>query len=106
MLIRAVATGQTQLLGEGGIRPEELAGGTVTVSNIGSICRVNGTVALLEIIPPQVLAQGVASMQEKPGVFVSGSGNKEIGIRRFLAMCLAFDHRALDFGDMVPFIDV
>lgn len=63
-----------------------------------------GSVALQEILPPQVLAVGIASVQEKPGVFVNHAGEKEIGVRKFLPMCLAFDHRAFDFGDIVPLI--
>lgn len=103
-LLRAVANGRVEGLPQDGFLPKDIAGGTVTVSNLGSICRTSGAVALLEIIPPQVLAVGIASVQEKPGVFVNQAQEKEIGIRKFLPMCLAFDHRAFDFGDIVPFI--
>lgn len=103
-LLRAAAAGRAEGLPQDGLQPKDIAGGTVTVSNLGSICRTSGSVALLEIIPPQVLAVGIASVQEKPGVFKDQAGEKEIGIRRFLPMCLAFDHRAFDFGDVVPFI--
>lgn len=103
-LLKAAATGHTEGLSQDGFLPKDIAGGTVTVSNLGSICRTSGAVALLEIISPQVLAVGIASVQEKPGVFVNQAGEKEIGIRTFLSMCLAFDHRAFDFGDIVPFI--
>ncbi|MBR3596413.1 MAG: 2-oxo acid dehydrogenase subunit E2, partial [Clostridia bacterium] len=30
--------------------------------------------------------------------------NDEIEVRRVLPICIAFDHRALDFGDIVPFM--
>lgn len=89
---------------DAGLRPEHITGGTVTVSNIGSICRTNGTIAFLEILPPQVFAVGISALQEKPGVFVDESGEKRIGIRKTIPMCLMFDHRAFDFGDIVPFI--
>ncbi|SHH92230.1 pyruvate dehydrogenase E2 component (dihydrolipoamide acetyltransferase) [Sporobacter termitidis DSM 10068] len=79
--------------------------GTVTVSNIGSLYRAQrGFFALLEIIPPQVFAIGLGSVQEKPGVFVQEDGSKDIGIRKILPMCLAFDHRAADFSAVIPFI--
>ena len=90
--------------GEDTLRPADILGGTVTVSNLGSICRVSGSVALLEILPPQVFAVGIAALQDRPGVFVNAAGEKEIGIRQVIPLCLAFDHRAFDFGDVQPFI--
>lgn len=79
--------------------------GTVTVSNIGSLYKEQrGFFGLLEIIPPQVFAIGLGSVQEKPGVYVQKDGYKQIGIRKILPMCLAFDHRAVDFCSIVPFI--
>lgn len=82
-----------------------LISGTVTVSNIGSLYREQrGCFGILEIIPPQIFAVGLGAVQEKPGVYVGADGNKEIGIRKFLPMCLAFDHRAVDFCALVPFL--
>ncbi|MDS0524868.1 2-oxo acid dehydrogenase subunit E2 [Clostridium sp. SHJSY1] len=79
--------------------------GTVTISNIGSLYKEQkGFFTLLEIIPPQVFAIGIGAIQEKPGVFLDINGQKEIGIRKILPMCLAFDHRAIDFNDIIPFI--
>ncbi len=84
---------------------KDIMSGTVTVSNIGSLYKEQrGFFALLEIIPPQVLAIGIGSVQERPGIYVKGNGNKEIGIRKILPMCLAFDHRAVDFSSIVPFL--
>ena len=83
----------------------EIISGTVTVSNIGSLYKEQrGFFTLLEIIPPQVFAIGLGSVQEKPGVYVQENGNKEIGIRKTLPMCLAFDHRAVDFSSIIPFL--
>jgi pyruvate dehydrogenase E2 component (dihydrolipoamide acetyltransferase) len=79
--------------------------GTVTISNIGSLYREqHGYFSLLEVVPPQVLAVGISAVQEKPGVFLDEKGNKGIGIRKLLPMCLAFDHRAVDFDTLVPFL--
>lgn len=84
---------------------KDIRSGTVTVSNIGSLYKdQRGFFALLEIIPPQVFAIGLGSVQERPGVYVQENGNKEIGIRKILPMCLAFDHRAVDFSSIVPFL--
>lgn len=83
----------------------DLEQGTVTVSNIGSLYKEqNGQMTLLEIVPPQVAAFGVGALTDKPYVFKNASGEKEIDIKTVLPVCIAFDHRALDFGDIVPFI--
>lgn len=79
--------------------------GTVTISNIGSTYRgQRGATALLEIIPPQVCAFAVGAVQDKPVVITDALGNKKIEARQVLPLCIAFDHRALDFGDVVPFL--
>lgn len=84
---------------------KDIRSGTVTVSNIGSLYKEQrGFFGLLEIIPPQAFAIGLGSVQEKPGVYLNESGNKEIGIRKIAPMCLAFDHRAVDFSSIVPFL--
>ena len=79
--------------------------GTITVSNIGSVYRAQrGETCLLEIVPPQVCAIAVGAVQDKPVVVVNEAGEKEIAIRQVMPLCIAFDHRALDFGEIVPFI--
>lgn len=79
----------------------DLEQGTVTVSNIGSTyLGQKGAMALLEIVPPQVCAFGVGAVQKKPVV----TDDDKIEVRKVLPICIAFDHRALDFGDIVPFM--
>ncbi|MDE6659292.1 MAG: 2-oxo acid dehydrogenase subunit E2, partial [Eubacterium sp.] len=79
--------------------------GTITVSNIGSVYRnQRGETCLLEIIPPQVCAIALGAVQDKPVVVVNEAGEKEIAIRQIMPLCIAFDHRALDFGEIVPFL--
>lgn len=79
--------------------------GTITVSNIGSTYRQQrGETCLLEIVPPQVCAIALGAVQDKPVVIVNEDGEKEIAIRQVMPLCIAFDHRALDFGEIVPFI--
>lgn len=71
---------------------QDIEQGTITVSNFGSLYRkMRGKPLLLEVVPPQVAAIGIGAIQESGG-------------KRILPMCVAFDHRALDFGDVVPFI--
>ena len=75
--------------------------GTITVSNLGSIYREwNGVCTLLEIIPPQVCAIALGSTQIS--VFADKDGNIKTGQK--LPITIAFDHRALDMGDIVPFM--
>jgi pyruvate dehydrogenase E2 component (dihydrolipoamide acetyltransferase) len=79
--------------------------GSITISNIGSVYREQrGAAALIEIIPPQVTAIAVGAVQDKPVVIVNENDEKEIAIRQVLPFTIVFDHRALDFGDIVPFI--
>lgn len=80
--------------------------GTTTISNIGSTYRQQrGSTCLLEIIPPQVTAFAVGAVQDKPVVVTNEFGKKEVEARQVLPICIAFDHRALDFGDIVPFLE-
>lgn len=83
----------------------DLEPGTVTVSNIGSLYpSQRGACTLLEIVPPQVTAIAVGSAQDKAVVITEENGEKIIGVRKIIPLCIAFDHRALDFGDIVPFL--
>lgn len=80
--------------------------GTVTISNVGSLTRgVNGRVALLSIIPPQVFVCCMGSIMKKPVVKQDENGNDVIVIGNELPIDLVFDHRAVDFGEVVPFIN-
>ena len=57
---------------------------------LSSISR--GCVTLLDVIEPQVCAIGISAVQEEE--------RKEI-----LPMCITIDHRALDLGQIVPFLE-
>lgn len=76
--------------------------GTITVSNLGSVCRNwNGVCTLLEIIPPQVCAIAIGATQLVP--VAEQDGTIRTGYR--LPFTIAFDHRALDMGDITPFVN-
>lgn len=80
--------------------------GTVTISNLGSIHRnQKGMCFLLEIIPPQVTAIAVNAIQKKATVVTDENGNDTIEVRQILPLTIAFDHKALDYGDVVPFMN-
>ncbi len=79
--------------------------GTVTISNIGSITRgIPGHASLLSIIPPQVFVVCIGSAVKKPVIKQDENGNDIIAIGQEMPIDLVFDHRAVDFGDVVPFI--
>lgn len=86
------------------ITKKDIEQGTITVSNFGSIYKGPGITTLLDVIPPQVLVVGICPLQEKPGVYTDENGEKQIGIRKYMPLCISFDHRALDFGEIVPFM--
>lgn len=73
--------------------------GTITISNLGSVYReYRGACTLLEIIPPQVVAIAINSAQQKPIV-----ENGEIKVGTVMPLSICIDHKALDYGDIVPF---
>lgn len=76
--------------------------GTITISNLGSVYREwKGACTLLEIVPPQVAAIAIGSIQDV--AIVDDDGTVRGGKR--IPLTLAFDHRALDMGDVVPFME-
>ena len=79
--------------------------GTTTISNLGSIYREHkGVCTILEIIPPQTTAFAINSAQRKPVVVKDENGNESVEIRTIMPITIAIDHRALDYGDIVPFM--
>lgn len=79
--------------------------GTVTISNIGSVTRgIPGHASLLSIIPPQIFVVCIGSAIKKPVVKQDENGNDIIVVGQEMPIDLVFDHRAVDFGDLVPFI--
>lgn len=83
---------------------EDIEQGTITVSNFGSVYRGSKCrPTIIEVVPPQLCAIGIGPMSENPGVHTV-NGVKEIGIRKYIPMLIVFDHRALDFGEVAPFM--
>jgi pyruvate dehydrogenase E2 component (dihydrolipoamide acetyltransferase) len=85
---------------------KDINSGTVVVSNIGSIQGgQTGKFGLIDIVAPQVFAIGISAVQERPSVVTGKDGEKTIGIRSILPFCLVFDHRAFEFGELLPFLE-
>lgn len=79
--------------------------GTTTISNLGSVYRpLRGESTLLEIIPPQVSAFAINATQKMPVVVTNENGEDEIKVGLVMPITIVIDHKALDYGDMVPFL--
>lgn len=81
---------------EGTLTPDDMVGGTFTVSN-GGIHRVDITTAIIN--PPQAAILWVGRIRDRPVVVGDG-----IAVRPTLQACLTFDHRAVDGGPAAAFL--
>ncbi len=83
------------------LRPENIRQGSITVSNMGSLYKQwKGNCTILEIIPPQLCALAIGAVQKRA---VADEGDR-ICIAEIVPITIAFDHRALDTADLVPFM--
>jgi len=79
--------------------PDDLSGGTFTISNVGSFGNVMGTPV---IVQPQVAIMAVGAIVKKPAVIETPTGDA-IGIRQKMFLSHSYDHRVVDgaLGGMV-----
>lgn len=83
------------------LKPEEVHGGTFTVTNPGVFGSLFGT----PIIPqPQVAILGVGAIEKRPVVVTDEKGNDALGIRTVGYLALSFDHRLIDGADADKFM--
>jgi len=76
----------------GKIQPDELRGGTFTVSNPGPRGNLFGTALLNQ---PQVGVLRMGEIVKRP-VAVEEGGDDRIAIRSMMYLCLSYDHRVVD----------
>ena len=81
---------------EGRTRPEEISGGTFTITNLGAN-EIDGFTPIIN--PPQVGILGVGRVVEKPIV-----ANGEIVKGETMFLSLTFDHRAIDGAPAAAFL--
>jgi pyruvate dehydrogenase E2 component (dihydrolipoamide acetyltransferase) len=75
------------------LTPDDMRGGTFTVSNPGSA----GAVSAMAIInQPQVAILGMPAIVRRPVVVADGDGEEAVAIRPMMLLALTFDHRAVD----------
>ncbi|MFF0490647.1 2-oxoglutarate dehydrogenase, E2 component, dihydrolipoamide succinyltransferase [Nocardia sp. NPDC004068] len=84
----------------GGLKPDELAGGTFTITNIGSQGALFDTPILL---PPQSAMLGTGAIVKRP-IVIAEHGDEFIGIRSMCYLPLTYDHRLIDGADAGRFL--
>lgn len=77
---------------ENKLQPDDIQGGTFTLTNFGSFDSLTGTPIINQ---PQVAILGVGAIRKKP-VVIETSGGDMIGIRHIMILSLAYDHRIVD----------
>lgn len=75
-----------------GLVPDEIQGGTFTVTNFGTFDSITGTPIINQ---PQVAILGIGAIRKKPVVIETPQGDV-IGIRHIMILSLAYDHRVVD----------
>ncbi|MDQ1608791.1 MAG: hypothetical protein QOE16_1523 [Microbacteriaceae bacterium] len=85
---------------ENKLKPDELAGGTFTLTNTGSRGALFDTPI---VFLPQVAILGTGVVTKKP-VVVSVDGSDAIAIRSTVYLALSYDHRIVDGADAARFL--
>ncbi|MFM7729658.1 MAG: 2-oxo acid dehydrogenase subunit E2, partial [Flavobacteriales bacterium] len=74
------------------LTPDEISGGTYTITNVGTFGNVMGTPIINQ---PQVAIMAVGAIRKKPAVIETPSGDF-IGIRHMMFLSHSYDHRVVD----------
>ena len=82
------------------VSPDELSGGTFTLTNTGSRGALFDTPIINQ---PQVAILGTGSVVKRP-IVISDSGSDVIAIRSMVYLALTYDHRLVDGADAARFL--
>ncbi len=74
------------------LKPEEIQGGTYTITNVGTFGNVMGTPIINQ---PQAAIMAVGAIRKKPAVIETPQGDF-IGIRHMMFLSHSYDHRIVD----------
>ncbi len=74
------------------LKPEELSGGTYSVTNVGSFGNLMGTPIIMQ---PQAAILALGAIVKKPSVIETPTGDA-IGIRHKMFLSHSYDHRVID----------
>ena len=83
------------------LKPDEVAGGTFTITNPGVFGGLFGTPIINQ---PQVAILGVGAIEKRPKVMTDADGEDYIAIRSMAYFALSFDHRTIDGADAERFL--
>ena len=83
------------------LKPDEVAGGTFTITNPGVFGGLFGTPIINQ---PQLAILGVGKIEKRPKVLTTPDGEDYVGIRWMSFFALSFDHRVIDGADAERFL--
>ncbi len=83
------------------LKPDEVGGGTFTITNPGVFGGLFGTPIINQ---PQVAILGVGKIEKRPRVLTTPDGEDYIAIRHLAYFALSFDHRIIDGADAERFL--
>jgi len=83
------------------LKPDEVAGGTFTITNPGVFGGLFGTPIINQ---PQVAILGVGTIEKRARVITTEEGDDVIAIRHMAYFALSFDHRIIDGADAERFL--
>ncbi|MGP5226687.1 MULTISPECIES: 2-oxoglutarate dehydrogenase, E2 component, dihydrolipoamide succinyltransferase [Micrococcaceae] len=83
------------------IGPDELSGGTFSITNIGSVGALFDTPIINQ---PQVAILGTGAIVKRPMVVAGTDGDDTIAIRHMMYLSLTYDHRLVDGADAGRFL--
>ena len=83
------------------LNPDEVTGGTFTITNPGVFGGLFGTPIINQ---PQVAILCVGTIEKRPKVFTSPDGDDYIAIRQMAYFALTYDHRIVDGADGERFL--
>ncbi|MDH2442339.1 2-oxoglutarate dehydrogenase, E2 component, dihydrolipoamide succinyltransferase [Amnibacterium sp. CER49] len=86
---------------ENKLKPDELAGGTFTLTNTGSRGALFDTPL---VFLPQVAILGTGTVQKLPRVVKTADGAEAIAVRSVVYLALSYDHRIVDGADAARFL--
>ena len=83
------------------LKPDEVTGGTFTITNPGIFGGLFGTPIINQ---PQLAILGVGKIEKRAKVLTTADGDDFIGIRWMAYFALSFDHRVIDGADAERFL--
>ncbi len=86
---------------ENKLKPDELGGGTFTLTNTGSRGALFDTPV---VFLPQVAILGTGVVTKRAAVVTDAEGNESIAIRSMVYLALSYDHRLVDGADASRFL--